>query len=174
MGKSKMLWGILRPSFIRMTERAFFVGMRHGYAFGYKGEPHPRIPEWKRIWRVVDGCWLVVDEWCDEGGRTLISYEPNRAILQLDCCIPIWGMVYGGSYSEQAIPCLKAALTRQYEREYFCAGRGSNYFPSEKHGSSYHNSWRGTFEKFEAEECVREAEGREKIGEHTISGGMLI
>lgn len=174
MSACKMLWGIPRPSFVRMTEQVFFAGMLRGYAFGYKGEPHPRIPGWKRILCVIGGCWLVVDEWCDEGGRTLVLYEPTRAILRHDCCIPVWGMTYSGQYPEQAIPCLKAALTHQYERKDFCAGRGPIYFPSEKHGMSYHNSWSGTFEKFEAKECVRDGENREIMGEHTISGGMLI
>ena len=95
---------------IKDLEACFFEAMAVGYAsIAPKVAPHPTLEGWKI--NTVEGTWrsdilVITDEWCDTGGRTLISLRRDSGES-----VALWCMRYWGTYSKKEVPFLKQAAS---------------------------------------------------------------
>ncbi len=157
----------------KRIEAVFFEAMCYGHASSRRPFVLHGLP-WSQGLLYTDGHWRVTDTWETSewsrysGGVTRIYYNGNL----------IWMMHYFGAYSEEAIPCLKAALLANYQKSLFFGGRGPDRFTFGEF--TYHN-WSknkssSKFENFSGEEMMFHERGdhRGMIGEHRYHGGLMI
>jgi hypothetical protein len=154
------------------AEEAFFKAMIAGYAGGGKTRglnvEVQKIRNGKMvIVRLKD--YMVIDEWrttpysdCSAGTTTIFFRNA-----------PVWWMSYGGSYSKEAIPFLKMALARAYEKGKFCGGRGPEQF---KNGLFLYSNYvrLKDFTRFQGREEIRRLKVAEVLGFHEYLGMALI
>jgi hypothetical protein len=153
-------------------ESIFFEAMRRGYAGGSAEETALLgLPGYKAIIYEC-GSLKVIDYYCkseppdaNSMGSTVIIYDGK----------PLWCMNYGGFYRELAIPFLKKALLKNYERDEFLGGRGPEKF--EEGRMVYSNKSKGNFLRFEgAEEIILKPDAGQpghSIGWHKFFGFLL-
>ena len=111
---------ILYAPYIRRHAQVFFFdAMKEGYAADSEPGTLLQVPGSKTQeysegpWRLLD-TYLVTPLGDQSGGTTFIWYDD----------IPIWMMQYIGSYSKEALFCLKIALMENYGKNIFLGGRG--------------------------------------------------
>jgi len=144
---------------VEKLERFFFDAMLRGYASDQKANPHPKLAGWKQ--NVYEDAGLrLVDEWCKEGGRTIISAQG----------IPLWVMTYAGQYQATGIPLLKRALSHAYKVGFFYGGRGSVMVDPGNANIVYDNRYQGDFCKFSFFESIRSRDKSKRIGSTTVLG----
>ncbi len=103
--------------------RHFIDAMQAGYAKSPSKGTIKEMPGSKTIEYEKDGfrlldAYLVTPQSSFSGGMTTEWFHD----------IPVWMMQYFGSYDDDAIPCLKAALKMNYEQRLFFGGRGPEFF----------------------------------------------
>ncbi|MFA5841646.1 MAG: hypothetical protein WC835_01620 [Candidatus Paceibacterota bacterium] len=158
------------PFFASGIQAAFFAAMMNGYA----GEDKPKkgtiveLPGSKTI-IFTHGRFEIKDVYltnklgCQSGGMTGVFCDG----------VPVWMMLYGGEYPDEAVPCLKAALRSSYAAERFDGGRGPMFFQHED-GRRYVNDVDkgSSFAHFSGKERVFSPDGRE-IGSHQYHGFLM-
>lgn len=158
------------PTLFRMSaERFFYEAMLAGYADSTKKSATGDIPgertfkyDNSRDLRLVD-TYFVTKRTGVSGGSTFI-YS-----LQYG---PLWLMQYIGTYAKEAIPCLKAALSKAYAAEQYIGGRGPLTF---KHNDFlYHNAVQENhfFGSTSGNEIIFSPEGN-VLGEHTYQAKWM-
>jgi hypothetical protein len=117
------------------------------------------LPGWK-MYSYQEGLLKLIDTWYTtpgtnkSTGMTMISYGDNL----------LWIMHYGGTYQDEAMPVVMAALISSYESNQFFGGRGPLFF--EHKGISYYNNpERSLFEYSVGTEYVKN--GIVFLGNHT-------
>jgi len=149
---------------LEKLERFFFAAMLRGYASSQEANPHPTREKWKQN-ACVEGSLMLVDEWCKEGGRTIISSEG----------FPLWVMTYHGSYVEEAIPFLKDVLSLTYREGSFFGGRGVRRASAKDNPSLfYYNQCTGNFMEFTFAEKIDNLAKPAYFGHHKGWGGLLV
>jgi hypothetical protein len=141
--------------FRRQAKDFFFHSMRCGYTTSPRKGMLSEMPGSKTIevvhenFRTLD-TYLVTPQDPFSGGTTCQWYG----------AIPVWMMQYMGYYDEDAIPCLKAALSFNYENDTFYGGRGPEFFVHE--GYTYINrvTENDFFGRASCEEQIFNPEGR--------------
>ena len=120
-------------SYRRHAQGHFFEAMKQGYAAAplkgaMEGMPHSKTIEYTfEDWRVLDV--YQTSPISDRSGGTTTLFFEN---------VPIWMMQYLGKYDKKTIPCLKAALLQNYEKEVYEGGRGPEVYHHED-GLVYYN-----------------------------------
>lgn len=166
------------PAFLAEMETVFFQAMSTGYANNAKKETFADVG---KLVDFTEGPWTVIDGYLKtplgprSGGLMAMSYEG----------VPVWMMQYMGQYSDDAIPCLKAALRAAYVEKKFFGGRGPERFVCD--GLVYQNdvdrSYRGDFQGsnfFQGYEKIqRQGSGPngapgEALGWHSYQGMMML
>lgn len=147
----------------------YFDAHIEGYLGGARKVDVPDKPGFRRIEVFGESGLRLVDEY----SKTLGSHHSAGTTTIWFDNIPIWMMSYGGWYSPEALPILKAALRLSYERKKFIGGRGPESFS--KDSFSYTNlveSWR--FENFNGRESICRSEDSFWFGTHRYSGHALV
>jgi len=145
--------------FPRTAHATFMRAMKEGYASKPTKGTIAELPGSKTIeyiennWRVID-TYVVTPQSPYSGGMTMLYYGP----------LPVFMMQYIGYYTEEAIPCLKAALKANYDVNKFYGGRGPDIFQHE--GFIYTNGAEGDFFTYSrASERIFNPNG-EQVGWH--------
>lgn len=159
------------PFFASAIQKAFFEAMCSGYASETKPKKGTisELPGSKTIPFIHGRCtvldaYLANDLGPHSGGMTEISYGGT----------PVWMMLYGGEYSDEAIPCLKAALRRNYISDHFNGGRGPKFF-SHSDGYTYVNDVDAgsSFANFSGRERIF-SPNNDEVGFHRYHGFLMI
>lgn len=151
-----------------LAEAFFFEAMLNGYASGSKPEKNNPFPSWKTLGYRKGLLWLT-DMWHTalnsrhSSGVTTIYWSSN----------PVWVMHYGGWYSDEVIPTLKAALRQSYKSKDFIGGRGPLMFALDNY--IYRNMpSRSDFQSFEGYERISSVEIDAAVGFHWYRGEWLV
>jgi hypothetical protein len=169
------------------AQNAFFEAMLDGYAGGENRKSVKTELNNGHTKRVVfqdeenHPGYIVEDEW-DIHPNSDQSAGTTRILLQGG---PVWRMSYGGHYPKGAIPFLKSAMAKAYERKLFLGGRGMDKVISEHYEVNelrfylvYINKWNGDFQSFNGIEEIFQnpliGYDPELIGCHQYFGMALI
>ncbi len=162
----------MNESMIQTAQTVFLEAMCLGYAMdGISGRPVENstiieLPGSKAITTNL-GDWKVVDFYFKNpgseksAGETMIWHKN----------VPVWMMIYGGSYPKIVIPFLKKCLGRAYLEQRFYGGRGPEFMEEEPF--TYVNRFHGTFTSFKGEERIYDKSGT-RFGYHWYQGMSLL
>jgi hypothetical protein len=159
---------IRMPGFSHHALGTFFYAMQRGYATSATKGSLEALPGSKSIlythekWRVLD-MYLVTDAGDYSGGMTCMWYNK----------VPIWTMQYLGHYRVDAIPCLKAALRENYEKQKFYGGRGPEFFHHENYTYVNRMEENNFAKRVTGEEVIFDAGGK-KIGWHRYQAVWMV
>ncbi|MCR4334022.1 MAG: hypothetical protein NUV60_03385 [Patescibacteria group bacterium] len=162
------------PACLAKMEEMFFKAMGPDYT------DYSDIAGMPRTY-FAEGPWTV------EGGSILTPLGPRGIgmLLMAHEDVPIWTLQCFGHCQEEALPCLKAALSAAHAEKKFFGGRGQDGFVHE--GLVYHNDVEPAFRTdFQGsnffrgyEKIQRKGQGLsgapgEVLGWHSYQGGMMI
>lgn len=157
------------PVDISKIREFFFRAMASCLASGLSEEIQVHdMPDFLAI-HYRDGDFRLQDQYCAipgeerSAGTTTIWFKDR----------PIWIMNYGGAYSKEAIPFLRAVLRKTYETGQFIGGRGPAYYKGDSF--IYFNQGRlFDFTNFNGREEIYRYEDGEPLGFHDYWGMSLL
>lgn len=146
----------------------FFKAMLSGWATS-SGERRKikELPGFKSV-AFTEGNLELVDSWLTKPG---VDHSYGFTMI-FEGRVPVWIMYYGGTYPEQAIHIVKAALTQAYSKKSFFAGRGLPSFKLD--GFEYQNQASQIgFDEFNGLEIVLDSTTKKELGWHRFFGRLL-
>ena len=153
---------------VSQAEDFFFEAMLAGYVAGAAKKKVLDEPGYVKI-EYQRGEFHLVDRYLSSLGR---NYSGGTTTIWVNGS-PVWLMSYMGWYDPRAIPVLKAALRRSYEKRDFNGGRGPDSFSLSGLSYTNHvNNWQ--FKNFDGRESVPDNKAEQSLGYHRYHGHILI
>lgn len=174
-GVSAALGDIRQPGFQKRAAEMFFRAMLAGYVAGSPSHAIDQLPG-SRLITFTEEEFLVQDVFVAPPG--ICSYGTTHMSYK---GVPIWFMQYAGFYPDETLPCLKAALAKNYRAHVFNGGRGPKlfeYFDSDtgvrwRYENQCHDKSEG-FLRFSGIEGITRGAHAVHCGLHTYSGRWIV